>query len=78
MTTNAGHRLAKVEAALRARLVDEPGIIIVFPDDWTAADRVRYAAGGEWAADVIEKRTGLRPGATTILIAMAERPDGPQ
>ncbi len=82
MTGNAGGRLARLEDAMAERAAAKgggPGIIVLIPDEsWTAEDRARYAAGGEAMADVIEERTGQRPGATTIVITMAERADGPQ
>ncbi len=79
VTTKVGARLAKVEALLRERLEDAPGIIVVVPDEtWTAEERARFAAGGEGAADMVEKYAGQRPGPRTIVVVLAERPDGPQ
>jgi hypothetical protein len=77
-------RIGKVEEREWLREVDRgPSHLIVSPDDWPEADRRAYDAladRGEFAAwaDLLEKRTGQRPGPRTRVIALRLRADGPQ
>ena len=79
-----GRRLGRVEAAARSRRAAlGPPVVVVYPDDWPAADRVAYDAAREAGdlatrAALVERNTGVRPGPATMVIELRLRADGPQ
>ena len=76
-----GNRIGRLEAARTRREAADPapGIMILYPDDWPAADRAAFDGGDDaaWGA-AVARNTGQRPGPRTRIIALCERPDGPQ
>ena len=77
----AGRLGGALERRALRRAADDPapGMLVVFPDDWAAADRAAFAGGGDAAwAEAVERNTGGRPGPRTLVIAFPERPDGPR
>jgi hypothetical protein len=79
-----GQRIGKLEAIARARRGrDEPVALIIMPDRWPAAERVRYDAAtdaGDVATcwEVIARQEGVRPGPATRLIVLRLHRDEPQ
>ena len=79
-------RLSRLEAEERVRAAmrdPSPPFVIVFPDGWPAEEVAAYDAAekaGDWAARaaVVARNTGEAPGPRTRVIAIRERPDGPQ
>ena len=53
------------------RMSAAPGLLGLFPDDWSAADRAAKATVGE-------RHIGQRPEPSTTLIVVGERPGEPQ
>ena len=77
-------RLGRLEAGARVAARDpSPPIMIVFPEDWPTAELAAYEAAGRdgdfaaWA-EAVARATGTRPGPRTRVVAIRERPDGPQ
>jgi hypothetical protein len=54
-------------------------MLVLVLDALSAEDRVRFAGADlEARADVVERRTGQRPGPGTRLILVVGREDGPE
>ena len=74
-----GRRPGRLEAAVTGR-GDRlgPPLLVVFPDDWPAADLAAHEAGdAATLATVVELHAGVRPGPATAVIAFRVRPTGP-
>ena len=70
-------RVGRIEGR-RPDLGGGPPLLVVFPDDWPAAERAAFDGGDPVArADAVERQTGARPGPATLLIVLRVRPDGP-
>jgi hypothetical protein len=77
-----GSRLARVETTAQARiqqLTRGPTMLVVFLDTLSAEDLVAFEGEHPGARDdVVERRTGQRPGPGTRLIVITTRADGPE
>lgn len=85
-----GRRVERVRQTTSAFPVGR--IVIIYPDDWSLADQVAYAAAQELGdratqANIVERCTGecpifplsgWRPGMPPVLIEVRTRTDGPQ
>ena len=75
-------RVGRLETAARARAAAadaSPALLVVYPDDWPAGDLAAYEGGDQgawWSA--VERNAGRRSGPRTLVVALRERPDGPQ
>ena len=84
MGLKLGRRLGLLEGAAWAREAAlGPPVLVVYPDDWPAADRAAWDAA--WAAGnqaarmaLVGKHAGERPGPATTVLVFRLRPDGPQ
>lgn len=79
-----GRRVGLLEAKARARGTnDEPAALVLMPDRWPEEEQAIFEAAndaGDAATcfDIIARQEGVRPGPTTLLIALRVRRDGPQ
>ena len=80
MVGKLGSHLARVKATEHARLhhpTRGPAVLVLFHDSIPAEDRVRFdGENPEARAEVVERKTGQRPGAGTRLILVVGREDG--
>ncbi|MGH2535116.1 MAG: hypothetical protein ACRDJW_22870 [Thermomicrobiales bacterium] len=71
-------RLERLEGMWR-RVDAGPAVLVVFPDDWPAADQAALDGDDPAAcAAVIKHHTGQRSGRRKRLIAVRRRQEGPQ
>lgn len=81
MSTLRG-RLGQLEWRAATLAVLRPPILVVYPDDWPAADRaawdVAWAAGDKAARlALVARHAGQAPGPGTTVLEVRDRRDGP-
>jgi hypothetical protein len=70
-------RPARLEQ-LRRPVERGPAIVVVFSDDWPAADQAAFDGGDPAVRDaLVERHTGQRLGPRTHLLVVRRREDGP-